>query len=104
MPPFKVPTIHDGVVVLPLFGVILLKSSRPPALRLDKTLVITDSSKRLHDQNIFRIITSRGPGRVCPGGLRCPGGSVDRCATRRPSPSAADGQRPRWLAWILDAS
>src|SRR5206468_8513025 len=47
MPPFKVTTIHDGVVVLPLFGVILLSRHVHRLSGSTKPSVKHGSSKRL---------------------------------------------------------
>lgn len=103
MPPLTLPTIHDGVVVVARIGVILSKSSRPPALRLDKTVVHTRSSQRLFHPPLTLLWP--GPqGASLAAGHRCRGDSADPFAIRRPSPSAAGGPRRQSPASNPDAS
>src|SRR5690242_18407510 len=95
MPPFNLPTIHDGVVVLAEDGVIL--PSRHVHQHSDSTKPLSShgSSKTLSRQNPFASpLTSLARERPEPAAdRRCRDGSVAHFATRRPSPSTVGGPR-----------
>src|SRR6516225_4778164 len=104
MPPLIATTIHDGVVVLPLYGVILLSRHVHRHSDSTKPSVVTDFVTSFHNSSTSQGITLPEPERACPPDLRLQGGNVAPCATRRPSPSATAGPRLQSPAWNHDAS